>query len=198
MYAQWTKNDSIWLQNVLSGKDTLKLNIETQKAIESGSFLNTTPHTTPMISNPAILPILKDLSEYTPLVDTTGNKLEISPDLFNFNSPNTPAFKTGMSVDLVHGLNYVFSKEYRQHHKNKKKAEKLKYYNEPSFGVVKGKNKFVGIQEELPLPFVTRRDTSQWNSTKDLQKSTSLSSFGRDLDSREVAADSLSNKTRPN
>ena len=37
-YAQWTEQDSIWLKDVLAGKDSIKLNPEFQKAIQSGSF----------------------------------------------------------------------------------------------------------------------------------------------------------------
>ena len=37
---QWTKKDSVWLQNVLSGKEKLELNPETMKAIQSGSLIN--------------------------------------------------------------------------------------------------------------------------------------------------------------
>ena len=36
-YAQWTEQDSIWLKDVLAGKDSIKLNPEFQKAIQSGS-----------------------------------------------------------------------------------------------------------------------------------------------------------------
>ena len=39
-HAQWTKQDSIWLQGVLAGKDSIKLNPEFQKAIQSGYYLN--------------------------------------------------------------------------------------------------------------------------------------------------------------
>ena len=42
-YAQWTEQDSIWLKDVLAGKDSIKLNSEFQKAIQSGSFLNPEP-----------------------------------------------------------------------------------------------------------------------------------------------------------
>lgn len=42
-YAQWTEQDSIWLKDVLAGKDSIKLNPEFQKAIQSGSFLNPEP-----------------------------------------------------------------------------------------------------------------------------------------------------------
>ena len=44
-YAQWTEQDSIWLKDVLAGKDSIKLNPEFQKAIQSGSFLNPEPGT---------------------------------------------------------------------------------------------------------------------------------------------------------
>ena len=44
-YAQWTEQDSIWLKDVLAGKDSIKLNPEFQKAIQSGSFLNGTGKT---------------------------------------------------------------------------------------------------------------------------------------------------------
>ena len=36
---EWTKEDSIWLQKVLDGKDTLKINEETKKAIEEGRLI---------------------------------------------------------------------------------------------------------------------------------------------------------------
>ena len=44
---QWTKKDSVWLQNVLSGKEKLELNPETMKAIQSGSFINWFCRSTP-------------------------------------------------------------------------------------------------------------------------------------------------------
>ena len=65
-YAQWTKEDSVWLDNVLSGKETLKLNPETQRAIDSGTFINMDiqPPKEQMRSNPTRIPISKDFSEY--------------------------------------------------------------------------------------------------------------------------------------
>ena len=33
---EWSKEDSIWLQKVLEGKETLKINEDTKKAIEDG------------------------------------------------------------------------------------------------------------------------------------------------------------------
>ena len=39
MAQEWSKADSIWLQNVLEGKEELKLNENTRKAIEDGSLI---------------------------------------------------------------------------------------------------------------------------------------------------------------
>ena len=62
---QWTKKDSVWLQNVLSGKEKLELNPETMKAIQSGSFINLDePASNMKISPVTPLPILKDFTEY--------------------------------------------------------------------------------------------------------------------------------------
>ena len=36
---EWSKEDSIWLQNVLEGKEVLKLNENAKKAIEDGSLI---------------------------------------------------------------------------------------------------------------------------------------------------------------
>ena len=66
-YAQWTEQDSIWLKDVLAGKDSIKLNPEFQKAIQSGSFLNPEPGKPmgkPQLAAPSNIPITKDFSEY--------------------------------------------------------------------------------------------------------------------------------------
>ena len=39
MAQEWSKEDSIWLQNVLEGKEVLKLNENVKKAIEDGSLI---------------------------------------------------------------------------------------------------------------------------------------------------------------
>ena len=77
--AQWTKKDSIWLQNILSGKEKLELNTETLKAIESGSLINSeTPASQMQMAPVKKLPITKDFSEYiTPGDTTTHRKIAI-------------------------------------------------------------------------------------------------------------------------
>lgn len=40
-YGQWTEKDSIWIEAVRAGKVKVRLNKETQEAIESGTFIST-------------------------------------------------------------------------------------------------------------------------------------------------------------
>jgi len=62
VFAQWTEEDSIWLENVLSGNEQIRLNPETLKAIEKGKFLNTDEPDNQLLAVPPILPILKEFN----------------------------------------------------------------------------------------------------------------------------------------
>ena len=65
----WTKEDSVWLRNILSGKDTLRLNPETMRAIQSGTLINNThePVSEMQLAPNQTLPILKDFLGIHPL-----------------------------------------------------------------------------------------------------------------------------------
>ena len=74
-HAQWTEQDSLRLQEFLSGKEEIRLNPEFQKAIESGTFLRPDQPGTHMLSSPSRL----------------TNYDSITPVLFmllNFKSPS--------------------------------------------------------------------------------------------------------------
>lgn len=92
-YAQWTEQDSIWLQNVLVGKDSIQLNPEFQKAIQSGSFLNPEPGKPmgkPQLATPSEIPITKDFSDYIQPNDTTHRKValkDLLPSVFWRHNP---------------------------------------------------------------------------------------------------------------
>ena len=92
-YAQWTEQDSIWLKDVLAGKDSIKLNPEFQKAIQSGSFLNPEPGKPmgkPQLAAPSNIPITKDFSEYIQQDDTTHRKValkDLPPSVFWRHNP---------------------------------------------------------------------------------------------------------------
>lgn len=66
IYAQWTKKDSVWLEDVLSGKEEIKLNPETMKAIRSGKFINLEEQATQPLAAPPILPITKTFTDIAP------------------------------------------------------------------------------------------------------------------------------------
>lgn len=75
------REDSIWVSEMLEGKDTIRINPEYLKAIEEGTLINMGP---PSEYAPSELPVLKDFSEYIK-ADTLCRALEldsISPAVF--------------------------------------------------------------------------------------------------------------------
>jgi len=74
--GQWTEKDSLWLQQVLSGEEDLKLSPEVEKAILGGTLLNTGQPNTPLLAAPPILPISKDFSDMI-LPDTIRDVLDL-------------------------------------------------------------------------------------------------------------------------
>ena len=66
IYAQeWTVADSLWLQRVLNGKETIRLNIETQKAIESGTLIRNPHILEQLYISPVELPFIKSFENIT-------------------------------------------------------------------------------------------------------------------------------------
>lgn len=63
-HAQWTAEDSVRLQESLSGKEQIQLNPEFRKAIEEGTFLGPEQPVPGMLSAPGQLPLAMDFSEY--------------------------------------------------------------------------------------------------------------------------------------
>lgn len=79
LYAQnWSEKDSVWLSGVLSGKDTIRINPEFQKAIDSGRFIHLEDEPgQQMLEAPSELPILKDFSDYLNVdADSVNNNLD--------------------------------------------------------------------------------------------------------------------------
>ncbi len=241
LQAQWTAKDSLWLQNVLAGRDSVRLNPETMRAIQGGTFLHPETPVSPMLANPSELPLLKDFSEYIPKQEDTirrkvalidlppgvfwwhvvkeppadrGN--QVHPDFFKFYYPDwlgtVPQDHMGRMkpggqgrADFAHGLNMLFSPEYRQHYKNKLRAEvSLKAYKEaPSEEMVKRMRKYREQQRELPLPLVTypgekRHDSVKRDSATVHRPATNQSSPVPDSLSVAAPADSPGYRTRPN
>lgn len=160
---QWTKKDSVWLQNVLSGKEKLELNPETMKAIQSGSFINLDEPASNMKLSPVTpLPIIKDFSEYIQ-TDSTRRKIalkDLPPSVFWLYGPkpgqiipvyenmlkawkNDPAnhsYNTGFATldiaELTSRKSYI-------HRRNAKRDGTWKNYNNlPTPDIIKKKKKF--------------------------------------------------------
>ncbi|MDR1203363.1 MAG: DUF4858 domain-containing protein [Tannerellaceae bacterium] len=159
IYAQWTKEDSVWLDNVLSGKEAIKLNPEFQKAIESGTLLNTdiiTPSEQMKIV-PGRIPLNKDFTEYLspgkiqkdmedlrdvdpfsipPAVFMRyGPAISLQEDKFNkaaFMTPNR--IKENAVRPSGHSfddaLRSIFSPSFRARERNRKNATAWKRYND--------------------------------------------------------------------
>lgn len=82
---QWTKQDSIWLKNVLEGKDSLRLDPEFMKEMREGQFLNPRQPAGEQQASPQELPITKDFSEYMPYSDNPRRKVplnQLPPNVF--------------------------------------------------------------------------------------------------------------------
>ena len=66
VYSQeWTAEDSLWIQRVRNGTETIRLNVETQKAIESGTLIRDPFTTKQLKAYPSEMPIVKSLEGIT-------------------------------------------------------------------------------------------------------------------------------------
>lgn len=150
LYAQWTEEDSVWLNNVLSGKEELRLNPETWRAIQEGTLINErmSPQNQ-MISAPSQIPIARDFSEY---IRPKNPQKAINPwsvptavyTLYNMNVPtlgltyNKAAFATPQSVidnaSRPSGISFddmlrtLFQPSFRAKTRNRKNATAWKTY----------------------------------------------------------------------
>ncbi|MDL2255710.1 DUF4858 domain-containing protein [Parabacteroides sp. OttesenSCG-928-K15] len=190
LWAQWTPKDSLWLNDVLSGKDTLRLNPETMDAIKRGTLINPEMRPqTPMKEFSRELPLLIDFDEYFQSIDSVIPRkfdwTEMPPAIIlRFYNPKMPRefefminnisnhvketkFRGPgvMQADMVHGLNMAFSKEYRQFHKNSIKAKELKSYAGLPSPELQKKQQLYRMQH--PERFVANNDSISYQKQKE-------------------------------
>lgn len=172
----WNREDSIRLANILSGKDTLRLNPEFQRAIQRGTFINTDP-VGKMRESKSRMPIIKDFSEYIrpdekALFDSRSpiripqmppqaamhqpeakqkDELRLNPRAFTMPNAVKQAPVEGISTDFNHFLSSLFSKKYRRQMKNRKRAAGWKYNDLPSQTVYQKQKAFREAHPELVL-----------------------------------------------
>jgi hypothetical protein len=211
VHAQWTPEDSLWLKNVLSGKDSLRLNPETIQAIREGRFLRLDRPKTPLQPAQPQLPIQKDFSEYIGIAgdSLSGRKVplkDLPPQVFWQWNPQMPQPKYQLSdrffdfmksvreegvspsghsfADLIE---YAFNPQFRQISKNRKHAVKQRKIREEQSRLdIPAIRSDARKSPELPLPLVILR--------KKDSLATNQSSAEPDSISGEVPADSLEYK----
>ncbi len=75
--AQWTERDSLWLQDILSGEEPIRLNPEIMRAIESGTFLGIDLPSPGFILSPSELPLMRYFPGIAP-PDSTMQEIDYS------------------------------------------------------------------------------------------------------------------------
>lgn len=176
-YAQWTQQDSIWLQDVLAGKDTIKLNPEFQKAIQDGSFLNQgEPSGKPRLAAPSSIPITKDFSDYIQQEDTSHRKValkDLPPSVFWWHV-FPPSKLIPVHQSIINELRrnpppraggffdtgQLTSRKAYVHRRNVKRSSTWKNYNNlPTPDVISKRKKFERQQAEAAKADSIRRDS---------------------------------------
>lgn len=170
----WSKEDSIRLANILSGKDTLKLNPEFQRSIQNGTFINLNP-VGKMKSSPSKVPFTKDFSEYikldkSVLVEEKKNWKDMPPQVA-MREPievKEPDLKVNPLVYTIPGqvkqtavkpsghdfndfLSYLLSPKYRQFKKNASRNTYKIYNDIPALQIYQKQKKFREEHPELIL-----------------------------------------------
>lgn len=178
----WSKADSLWLANLLAGKDTLRLNPEFQKAIRSGTLINLDEPAGTMKIAPSSLPITRDFSAYLQDPDSSVSATvalkDLPPAVFMrygldkplpFNGIYMDAFtfhprsvgKQARGYDFMGLLFIAFSPHYRQLQKNRKHATAWKTYNSlPTLEMHQKQKAFrMAHPERIEKPDSTAADT---------------------------------------
>lgn len=172
----WSPEDSVRLAHILSGKDTLRLNPEFQRAIEQGTLINTQP-AGKMQESKSQMPIVIDFSEYIypdkqTLYDSRSpisipqmppqaairqpetkrkDELRVNPQAFTVPDAIQQGPTQGISMDFNHFLSYLFSKKYRRYLKNQQRAAAWKYNDLPTPSLYQKQKAFRAAHPELIL-----------------------------------------------
>ena len=157
--AQWAKTDSVRLQNILSGKDTLRINPEFQRLIKDGGIINFGPkEKLPLTPSRSKIPIETDFSE---IVKPTYDKnLQIKENAFDFKVNSNEIPPKGYDFNDV--LSNILSPSYRQKMKNRENATAWKHYNDiPSPEILEKRKKYIEEHPEAILPSTANKSDVQ-------------------------------------
>ena len=170
----WSKEDSIRLANILSGKDTLKLNPEFQRSIQNGTFINLNP-VGKMKSSPSKVPFTKDFSEYIKLdksvlveekknwkdmppqaamrepIEVKEPDLKVNPLVYTIPGQVKQTAVKPSGHDFNDFLSYLLSPKYRQFKKNASRNTYKIYNDIPALQIYQKQKKFREEHPELIL-----------------------------------------------
>ena len=99
MAQEWSKEDSIWLQNIIEGKEVLKINEDVIKAIEDGRFI--TPSLFKKDKN-LYIDLIKDFEDIgTPDLTNKIDPYSMPPAVFSLYVLKMPAIDKEFSFELT-------------------------------------------------------------------------------------------------
>lgn len=175
VYAQtWSKEDSIRLANILSGRDTLRLNPEFQRSIQNGTFINLNP-VGKMKSASSKVPFTKDFSEYIKLdksvlveekkswkdmppqaamrepIEVKEPDLKVNPLVYTIPGQVKQTAVKPTGHDFNDFLSYLLSPKYRQFKKNASRNTYKIYNDIPALQIYQKQKKFREEHPELIL-----------------------------------------------
>ncbi|MCD7938231.1 MAG: DUF4858 domain-containing protein [Tannerellaceae bacterium] len=147
--AQWTEKDSIWLKNVLDGKEEIRLHPEVLEAIRDGNLIHTDRIEVKdqLQEAPAHLPVSQDFSEFIRPRNTEKpvDPLTLPPAVFmryGLNIPLPAVYKAFMvpqeirrngtrpsGISFNDGLKQLFSPKERARARMRRNANAWKNYN---------------------------------------------------------------------
>ncbi len=64
IWGQWSEKDSVWIEDIISGKEQIRLTPEFRQKIESGRLFENEMFHSPLLPDSYSLPIERDFSEY--------------------------------------------------------------------------------------------------------------------------------------
>ena len=163
----WTAKDSLWLQRVLAGQDTVRLDPEVKRAIERGELINAEPVGTPQMAPHVDPPITKDFSEYIGTDQNPHRKVPLNklpPQVFWHHNPRfkglPPVYESiqeelkrnppkGSASIATFDAAEATSKKARIHKKNAKRSSTWRNYNNlPTPDVISKRKMFERQQAE--------------------------------------------------
>ena len=153
VYAQtWSKEDSIRLANILSGKDTLRLNPEFQRSIQNGTFINLNPvGKMKSASSKKSWKYMAPQAAMREPIEVKEPDLKVNPLVYTIPGQVKQTAVKPTGHDFNDFLSYLLSPKYRQFKKNASRNTYKIYNDIPALQIYQKQKKFREEHPELIL-----------------------------------------------